>query len=90
MKKRTQWIILIFIILFTFNSSIILAEENILNTFFKPFEDLDIAGLYDNYSVIIDLIIFLTIFLGLSQAVLSKKFQGRGVYRIDKLRYRTV
>ena len=78
MRKRIQWIILLFLILFTFNSSIISAEENILNTFFRPFENLDVAGIYDNYSVIIDLIIYLTIFLGLSQAILSKKFQGRG------------
>ena len=78
MKKEFVSLILLFLFLLILNISSVNAENSILNTFFRPFEDIDIAGLYDSYSVIIDLIIYLMVFIGLSQAILSKKFQGRG------------
>ena len=76
MRKVIKFTVLLFMFLFIMSS--VYAEDNILNTFFEPFENLDIAGIYEKYSVVIDFLIYLTIFTGLSQVILSKKFQGRG------------
>ena len=78
MPKQIAVLIAIILLLFLTHSPTVSADENILDTFFRPFENLDIEKTYDQYSVFIDLIIYLLIFVGLSQAVLSKKFQGRG------------
>ena len=78
MPKQIVILIIIILLLFLTHSPTVCADENILDTFFRPFENLDIEKTYDQYSVFIDLIIYLLIFVGLSQAVLSKKFQGRG------------
>ena len=49
-----------------------------LDFIFRPFEYLDLTRLYEHYSVIIDLFIFILIFVGISQVTLAKRYPGRG------------
>jgi hypothetical protein len=49
-----------------------------LGALFKPLEYIDISALYDHYSMLIDLIIYLLIFVGLAQITLGQRFSGRG------------
>jgi len=44
----------------------------------EPFQYLNIAQIYSQYSTIFDFFIFLVLFVGLAQVVYEKRFQGRG------------
>jgi hypothetical protein len=45
---------------------------------FKPLEHIDFSGLYTSYAVLIDLAVYLLVFIGLAQVTLGKRFQGSG------------
>lgn len=49
-----------------------------LGALFRPLEYIDISALYDRYSIMIDLVIYLLIFVGLAQFTLGQRFKGRG------------
>jgi len=51
---------------------------NPLDTLLEPFKDIDIASTYQSHHLAFDFAIYLTLFLGLSQFVFSKKFPGKG------------
>lgn len=51
---------------------------NPINQLLKPFEDLDIASAYQQHYLLIDFVIYVMIFVGLSRFVFAKKFPGRG------------
>ncbi len=54
-----------------------------LEELFRPFEFLDIAEMYDYYSGIVDLFIYLLIFTGAAQVTLGRRFTGRGARAIS-------
>ena len=54
-----------------------------LEDLFRPFEFLDIAEMYDHYSGIVDLFIYLLIFTGTAQVTLGRRFAGRGARAIS-------
>lgn len=53
------------------------STTNPFETILQPFRDLDIASTYQQFSVFIDFIIYLTIFTALSRFVFTKRFPGR-------------
>jgi len=53
------------------------STTNPFETILQPFQDIDIASTYQQYSAFIDFIIYLTIFTALSRFVFTKKFPGR-------------
>lgn len=68
---------LIFIILALAGSSR-LVSASVIDDLFSPFDGVDFSRTYDEYSSIIDLVIYAIMFIGLSQATLGKRFEGRG------------
>ncbi len=54
-----------------------------LEEVFRPFEFLDIAEMYEHYSGIVDLFIYLLIFTGTAHVTLGKRFAGRGAKAIS-------
>ena len=53
-------------------------QSNVIDDLFAPFSGIDIASTYDEYSSLIDFIIYAILFTGLSQATLGKRFDSRG------------
>jgi hypothetical protein len=53
-------------------------QSNVVDDLFSPFQGIDIASTYDEYSSIIDFVIYAILFTGISQATLGKRFDGRG------------
>jgi hypothetical protein len=49
-----------------------------LQELFSPFEYLDITQTYERYSGIIDLLVYILIFVGLGQAILAHRYPGPG------------
>jgi hypothetical protein len=49
-----------------------------LGELFRPLEYIDLSRLYERYAILIDLAIYLLIFVGLAQVTLGKRFQGNG------------
>ncbi len=54
------------------------AEYNILDDVLSPFGGIDIAATYDQYAGVIDFVIYAILFVGISQATIGTRFQGRG------------
>jgi len=50
---------------------------NPINQLLKPFEDMDIASAYQQHYLLIDFVIYVLIFVGLSRFVFARKFPGR-------------
>jgi hypothetical protein len=53
-------------------------DSNLIDDLFAPFAGINISQTYDAYSSIIDFVIYSILFVGLSQATLGKRFEGRG------------
>ena len=49
-----------------------------LGEILKPLEYIDVSQIYYRYAIIIDLVVYLMVFVGLAQVTLGNKFQGRG------------
>lgn len=49
-----------------------------LGEMFQPLEHADFSGLYTSYAVVIDLAVYLLVFIGIAQVTLGKRFQGSG------------
>jgi len=49
-----------------------------LEEILRPLEYLDVSQVYNRYAIIIDLVVYLMVFVGLAQVTLGNKFQGRG------------
>lgn len=54
------------------------ARSNALELVFQPFEYLDLGQVYGRYATLIDLFIYILIFVGLSQVTLGRRFPGSG------------
>ncbi|MBI1931197.1 MAG: hypothetical protein HYS24_01505 [Ignavibacteriales bacterium] len=54
------------------------ASGNLLTEILSPFETTDFSEIYDSYSSIIDFIIYVILFVGLSQVTIGKIFDSRG------------
>jgi len=57
------------------------SNDNFMNRYLDPLESLrhlNISRLYDDFSQVIDLVIFFMLFYGLAHVTLGKKFEGRG------------
>jgi hypothetical protein len=57
--------------------AMVFAGSGFLEFFFQPFEFLSFTAVYDQYSAIIDLFIFMLIFVGLTKAALGRHFPGK-------------
>ena len=53
-------------------------SASVIDDLFSPFDGVDFSRTYDQYSSIIDLIIYAIMFVGISQATLGKRFEGKG------------
>jgi len=51
---------------------------SLIDDVLAPFGGIDISSTYDAYSSFIDFVIYAILFVGISQATLGKRFQGRG------------
>ena len=71
-------VIRIILILFAVLTSSRPVSASVVDDLFSPFDGVDFSQTYDQYSSIIDLIIYAIMFVGLSQATLGKRFEGRG------------
>ena len=67
-----------FALLLAIHSSIQVASANIIDNLLLPFKGVNFSTIYDSYSPIIDFIIYATLFIGLSQATLGKRFESSG------------
>ncbi|MBK8947233.1 MAG: hypothetical protein IPM32_18485 [Ignavibacteriae bacterium] len=54
------------------------ASGNLLTEILSPFETTNFSEIYDSYSSIIDFIIYVILFVGLSQVTIGKIFDPRG------------
>ena len=59
-------------------SNNILPGVNFIGDLLSPFEGLDLLKIYSRFPQFIDFILFSVIFIGLAQAILHKKFEGKG------------
>lgn len=73
-KKRTM--ILISFMFFLGLASFVSAD--LLTEILSPFETTNFSDIYDSYSSIIDFIIYLILFVGLSQVTIGKRFEAKG------------
>lgn len=60
------------------SASVSAKQPNILDDVFAPFGGIDFSQTYDSYSSIIDFVVYATLFVGVSQATIGKRFEGRG------------
>ena len=74
MKLNTR-LILIFIGLLLFVTPV---SASVVDDLFSPFDGVDFSQTYNKYSSVIDLIIYAILFVGITQATLGKRFEGRG------------
>jgi hypothetical protein len=68
----------ILIVILAVVSAVDVVSTNAVEALFLPFKGVDLTGIYDSYSQIIDFAIFIILFVGLSQATLGKRFDSRG------------
>ena len=54
-------------------------QNSFIDTLFRPFQGLQLPVLYDSYATVIDLIIYLILFVGLAKATIGKRFETAGV-----------
>ncbi|MCB0749647.1 MAG: hypothetical protein KDC90_19480, partial [Ignavibacteriae bacterium] len=73
-KKKILLILMVVFLLFQCVS----VSANILSEILSPFQSVDISQIYDSYSSIIDFIIYLILFTGLSQVSLGKRLESNG------------
>ena len=79
MKFKIKWLLIVLGLLLL----VAPVSASVVDDLFSPFDGVDFSRPYDQYSSIIDLIIYAIMFVGLSQATLGKRFEGR-----DKCRTR--
>lgn len=80
-KKQVFFLFVLSLILLLGAGSVLAAENGgILGGVFEAIggKNFDMARLYSNYGSIIDLIIYSLVFVGVAQAGLGKRFEGRG------------
>ncbi|MFC1608091.1 hypothetical protein ACFL47_08985 [Candidatus Latescibacterota bacterium] len=53
-------------------------SASVIDDLFSPFDGIDISQTYDQYYSVIDFIVYAIMFVGLSQATLGKRFEGKG------------
>ena len=70
--------IMIFVYAITFLCLVSAAKADFVTELLLPFETTNFSDIYDTYSSIIDFIIYLVLFIGLSQVTIGKHFEARG------------
>jgi len=79
MKKNKVIILFSLLFIFILFSSIAYAPDNFdLGNILGNLQGFDIGKAYEQYPLLIDAVLYFIIFVGIAQAVLSKKFEGRG------------
>lgn len=77
--RRNKKRILVFLLLLTcLLASMALAKKNVVDALLDPVAGLDITGTYERHSSVIDFLLYLILFVGVTQSKLSKRFTGRG------------
>ena len=66
------------LVLFALATSSRFVSASVVDDLFSPFDGVDFSQTYDQYSSIIDLVIYAIMFVGISQATLGKRFEGKG------------
>ncbi|MFC1606834.1 hypothetical protein ACFL47_02595 [Candidatus Latescibacterota bacterium] len=86
MKFKLKWLLFIIgLLLF-----VVPVSASVVDDLFSPFDGVDFSQTYDQYSSIIDFIIYAIMFVGISQATLGKRFEGKGGIKKHLLLAKTV
>lgn len=79
MNRKKIFLPLSLLFIFVLFSSFVIAQQDgILDSILGVFGNVNIPELYGKYGTFIDFLIYLTIFIGVAQFTLGKRFEGRG------------
>jgi hypothetical protein len=71
-------VVRLLLVLFALATSSRFVSASVIDDLFSPFDGVDFSRTYDQYSSIIDLFIYAIMFVGISQATLGRRFEGKG------------
>ena len=74
-SKRVLLLLLAGFLLFSLSFDV--SAQSLLDDVFSVFEGVDMADIYQSYQKVIDFFLYLILFMGVAQAALFKRFEGR-------------